>query len=87
MEIVFTPIYIKSLRKLPKPIIEAANDVADKLYKAKNLSESGVDYIKLKGEKDYYRIRIGDYRIIAKYVKPNILMLLIGSRGDIYKKL
>lgn len=86
MEVVFATSYLKDLRNLPKHIIAAADEVADKLHAAKSLQESGVDYKKIKGEKNYYRIRIGDYRIIAKYINPSVVMLMIGSRGDVYKK-
>jgi mRNA interferase RelE/StbE len=86
MEVVFAKSYIKDLRNLPGHIITAADEIADKLHAAKSLQESGVDYKKMKGEKDYYRIRIGDYRIVAKYINPSVIMLMIGSRGDVYKK-
>ncbi|MDR0791665.1 MAG: type II toxin-antitoxin system RelE/ParE family toxin [Chitinophagaceae bacterium] len=86
MEVMFAKSYMKDLRGLPKYVIAAADDVADKLYAAKSLQESGVDYEKMKGEKNYYRIRIGDYRIIAKYIHPSVIMLMLGSRGDVYKK-
>lgn len=38
----------------------------------------------------YYRIRIGDWRVIYKTVKDTIIVintLLAGPRGDIYKKM
>ena len=85
MEVIFAPSYLKDLRGLPKHVVAAADEVAQKLHKAKSLQDSGVDYKKMKGEKDYYRIRTGDYRIIAKYIRPQVIMLLIGTRGDVYK--
>ncbi|SHF76970.1 mRNA interferase RelE/StbE [Caldanaerobius fijiensis DSM 17918] len=45
--------------------------------------------IPLKGYKSLYRLRVGDYRIIFT-IKENellILVLSIGNRGDVYKKL
>ena len=46
MEVVFAKSYIKDLRNLPGHIITAADEIADKLHKAKSLQESGVDYKK-----------------------------------------
>lgn len=85
MEVIFAPSYLKDLRGLPKHVVADADEVAQKLHKAKSLQYSGVDYKKMKGEKDYYRIRTGDYRIIAKYIRPQVIMLLIGTRSDVYK--
>lgn len=85
MEVIFANSYLKDLRSLPKHIIAAADEVVDSLHNAKSLQESGVDYKKMKGEKDYYRIRIGSYRIIAKYINPQIILLLVAGRGDVYK--
>lgn len=44
---------------------------------------------KLKGSRDLFRIRHGDYRIIYQ-IKKNVLLLIIirvGHRRDIYKNL
>jgi mRNA interferase RelE/StbE len=41
---------------------------------------------KMKGYKDYYRIRVGDYRIGCKVEKENkIIFYRVKSRSDIYK--
>jgi len=50
-----------------------------------------VDLKRIQGkDSTYYRIRVGDYRIIYTIINGKIvviLTLLAGSRGDIYKKL
>ena len=50
-----------------------------------------VDLKKIKGRKnDYYRIRLGDWRVIYTLINGKIIVittLAAGSRGDIYKKL
>ncbi len=50
-----------------------------------------VDIKKIKGKRhDYFRIRIGDHRIIYTVINGMIVViqtLLAGSRGDIYKKM
>lgn len=39
----------------------------------------------LQGRKDELRLRIGKYRIIYQYENNDLIILDIGSRGDIYK--
>jgi len=89
MEVIITKNYIKELGKLPKHIIALADEVIDKLYAAKSLQESGVDFTKLEGQKKeekYYRIRVGDYRIGVNNINPKVLIITIIHRGAIYKK-
>ena len=50
-----------------------------------------VDVKRIKGKRsDYYRIRIGDYRVIYTIIRGKIVVintLLAGARGDLYKKM
>ena len=50
-----------------------------------------VDVKRIKGKRnDYYRIRIGNYRVVYAIINGKIIVihtLFAGSRGDIYKKL
>ena len=50
-----------------------------------------VDYKRLKGKfSRYYRLRLGEYRVVFTYIDGQIVIvevILAGSRGDIYKKL
>jgi len=43
----------------------------------------------IKGYKNFYRLRVGDYRVIFTINDSDliIIVLTIGNRGDIYKKL
>ena len=41
--------------------------------------------IKLKGYKNYYRIRLGDYRIGTIVTNKNIIMIRILHRKEIYR--
>ncbi|HHW56442.1 MAG TPA: type II toxin-antitoxin system RelE/ParE family toxin [Clostridia bacterium] len=43
----------------------------------------------LKGYDNLYRLRVGDYRIIFTIEENELLIriLIIGNRGDVYKKL
>ena len=45
------------------------------------------DIIPYKGDKEYFRLRIGKYRILFKWIDDSqIFITLIDSRGQIYKK-
>lgn len=44
------------------------------------------DVRKIQGYEDYYRIRIGDYRLGVKVTEDGIEMLRFLHRKDIYKK-
>jgi mRNA interferase RelE/StbE len=50
-----------------------------------------VDVKRIKGKRnDYFRIRLGDYRIVYAIINKKIVVintLLAGSRGDVYKKM
>ena len=50
-----------------------------------------VDVKRIKGKRSiYYRIRLGEWRVIYTVVNQKIVVittLLAGSRGDIYKKM
>lgn len=51
----------------------------------------GVDVKRIRGKRnDYYRIRLGGYRVIYTVINGIIVVvdtLLAGQRGDIYKKM
>jgi mRNA interferase RelE/StbE len=46
-----------------------------------------VDIKPVEGERDIYRLRVGKYRILLKFLnkETTILVVKIGPRGDIYK--
>lgn len=50
-----------------------------------------VDVKRIKGKRnDYYRIKLGDYRVVYTIINNSIVVidtLLAGSRGDVYKKM
>lgn len=89
MEIIYKRQFQKELIRLPEHVQLAVKEVIEQLEKATNLQDSGLDYKHLKGQRkgeNYVRIRVGGYRIGAEIIKPDILLITCGSRGDIYKK-
>lgn len=84
MEVVVTKNFIKQVKKCPPYIQQSAKAVLESLQSAKDIREIP-DVKKLEGYKIYYRIRIGDYRIGMKLIKPQIIMITILHRSRIYK--
>lgn len=88
MEVIIKKSYLKDLRKVPKQIFLASDSVIDRLKASDTLKNSGLDYIKMEGQKkgeNYYRIRVGDWRIGIEYINPKTIVICILRRGDIYK--
>ncbi len=75
----------KVLRKIPKPDRRRIRDKIDSL--AENLPDPATT--KLKGDNPFYRVRVGDYRIIYEIQEDTlvILVLKIGHRKEVYKRL
>jgi mRNA interferase RelE/StbE len=84
-EVVLTQTAEKELQRLPYRVIEKVIAVLKSLEE--NPRPAGCK--KLKGYKNLWRIRLGDYRII--YVIEDVIMLIdireIGHRKDIYDNL
>lgn len=88
MEVTIKRSYLKDLKKLPRNVFVAADAVIDKLRSSASLENSGLDYVKMEGQRkgeNYYRIRIGDWRIGIEYVNPETVVICILKRGDVYK--
>ena len=84
MEIIITKTFEKQLRLVPKYIRESAIAVLEALETAKNVTEIK-DLKKLSGYTNYYRIRIGNYRMGLQIINPKIIVVTILHRGAVYK--
>jgi len=71
---------IKFLERLPA---KEKKRILSKIFKLPNTS--GVK--KLTGYSNWYRLRIGDYRIIYEKLEDRLIIIIleVGNRGDIYK--
>ena len=78
----FTPTAEKQLRKLSNEVQIRIAKVIDKL--SNNPFPSG--FKKLSGQKDLYRIRIGDYRIVYQFNAGKLVIIIVrvGHRKDTY---
>lgn len=81
----FRPGAVKSLKRLPKQDLVKIKSKIDQL--ANNLPNPHVT--KLKGNNLFHRIRSGSYRIIYEINGDELIILIIkiGHRKDIYKRL
>ena len=86
MEIQYEKAAVKYLKGLQTPQRDLILDAIEKLTH----KPAEGDIKKMSGYKDgRYRLRVGKYRIIYKYLTNNEIEVLcimdVGSRGDIYK--
>ena len=79
-EIIFDKKAIEFLKKLPKGIRKR---VYDKIISTKEKPFHFFERLKAKRE---YKLRIGDYRVIADISDKRIEVLMIGHRKNVYKK-
>ncbi|QBN18962.1 type II toxin-antitoxin system RelE family toxin [Flavobacterium nackdongense] len=84
MIVTFDKSFSKSLDKIGNAIaLKNTSKAIEKCEMAKNISEIP-NLKKLKGYKNYYRIKIGDYRIGVEIENETIDFILITHRKNIY---
>ena len=73
----------KDLKKLPRIVLERIANSLRALQE--NPRPMGVK--KLQGEKDAYRVRAGDYRIVYRIVDQEVLVVVIkiAHRREVYR--
>jgi mRNA interferase RelE/StbE len=86
MIVEFDKSFEKTLDKIKdKSLFPRINKIIVNLEKANSLSEL-INVKKLSGFKNYYRIRIGEYRLgFEKIDEKTLRFILIAHRKDIYK--
>lgn len=77
----------KEYKKLPTHIQKRV-DKALTLLRVDPFNEL-LNIKQLQGHESYYRIRLGDYRLIYTSINEQLIVLIIkiGSRGDVYRLL
>lgn len=87
MDIFFKPSFVKDFKKLPSDTKADVKKVCmEDFLIAKDLMEiKQIDISSIRGFKDYYRIRIGNYRIGFKKEGQSIVFMRVKHRKDIYK--
>lgn len=88
MEVIVQKRFLRELEQLPKTVIVAVDNTIDRLRNSKTLSESNLDYRKIQGThkgENFYRIRLGNYRIGIELIQPTVIIITIFHRQDDYK--
>ena len=80
--IIWHPKVQKALRKLPK---ELAQRIVEKVGK---LREEPFSYLEHYEGKDYYKLRIGNYRLLIEVDmdEKTLLIQILGHRKNVYKR-
>lgn len=86
MKVVYSKKFLKELSKLPKKYrIQIEEFVFEKLPQLENVYES-TKIESLKGYKNFYKVRFGNYRIGLKISKEILSVERVLHRKDIYKR-
>jgi len=87
MKVLFTKTFIKDFKKLPKSKRDKVRKICLSVFPdIQNLNElKKKQPKKMKGYKDYYRIRLGNYRIGFKKRDKEIVFMRVLHRKDIYR--
>jgi mRNA interferase RelE/StbE len=85
MEVQFTNKFSRQLDKIKdRKLLDSVSEKVREVIQADDLSQ--ITHLrKLKGYKQFYRIRIGDYRIGLKIENKTFIFSTIAHRKDIYK--
>ena len=84
MELEFRKSFAKDLRGTDAIIVERLKTLIEKLEVVNSLDEV-TNIKKLKDVEDYYRIRVGDYRLGLKFKNNKLIILRFLHRKEIYR--
>jgi mRNA interferase RelE/StbE len=88
MELIIKKSFTKELKRLPSKTQAACKDVLKILSESKSLMDAEIDIVPMEGQSkndNYYRIRVGSYRIGIEYIEPSVVVITVLSRGNMYK--
>jgi mRNA interferase RelE/StbE len=85
MKTEFKKLFLKEIVKLPDAKTKKAVAKCIEEVEAASDSSEIKNLKKLSGYTDYYRIRIGSYRIGIAIINQVVYFVTVGSRGDFYK--
>lgn len=87
MEVFFKSSFIKDFKKLPLKTKKEVKNICYEIFPSlKSLKDVKNYRIKpIQGFKNYYRIKLGNYRVGFKKESENIIFMRVLHRKDIYK--
>jgi mRNA interferase RelE/StbE len=80
--------FVKELKRISPKIQLAILKVLQTLRDSETLDKTGLDYTRMEGQKKtegYYRILVGQYRLGIESIHPEVIVITVLSRGNIYK--
>jgi len=86
MKTVFKNTFLKSIQKIRSEQIKSEISRSIENVESSNTLRAVNNLKKLKGYKNFYRIRIGTYRIGLKIEGNTVYFVDIDNRKDIYKR-
>jgi mRNA interferase RelE/StbE len=85
MQILYEKSFYKDIAKISDKQLQIKLLELIELLKVKNSISDSIGIKKMSGYSDYYRIRIGDYRLGIKYRNNIITFIRLLHRKEIYK--
>lgn len=87
IEIFFKPTFFKDFKKLPKRIKVEVRKICFEIFpKINSINEISLDIKQLKGYRNFYRTRLGEYRIGFMKNNKKIIFMRVKHRKDIYRE-
>lgn len=87
MNVSFKPTFVKDFKDLPeeikRKIKKVCLEILPKLDNLQNLKDYNIK--NLKGFRNYYRIKLGEYRIGFKKENHSVVFMRVKHRKDIYR--
>jgi mRNA interferase RelE/StbE len=80
LKILFTKKAFKNYKKIPRRYKLLIDRELEKLEKNEK-----ADIKPVKGQKNIYRLRVGNYRVLYEIINPDLIIVNIDVRGNIYK--
>lgn len=85
MNVEFKGSFLRDLRDVKdKSLIARIKEIIEGIEQAQKLTDIA-SLKKLKGERHYYRIRVGDYRVGLKIEGDSVTFFRVLNRKDIYR--
>ncbi len=85
MKVSFKKVFFKDLKKAPKRVKFEIIKLADLFSETKKIKDLEIDLKKLQGHKNYFRIRVGEWRIGLKITPSQCIFCRIKHRREIYR--
>ncbi len=83
MDVDFSKQFVKDFEGLPEAVKKKVKKVIEQARSAQQLRE--INDCKKLTDTNFFRVRIGDYRIVLTYENNVVFFRLVAHRGGVYK--